>query len=137
MTLQIQAETAPITMDKDGAARVGGTRVLLDVIIEAFQNGDTPEEIVDSYNAITLADVYAVIAYYLNHQEEVDEYIRQREAAGEQLRREIEANQPEMLRAQKRLQALKQSKSSECTACSLMRTSTRRFCVRFRAKRAE
>ena len=29
MTLQIRAETAPIVIDKDGAARVGGTRVLL------------------------------------------------------------------------------------------------------------
>ena len=27
MTLKIQAETAPIKIDQDGAARVGGTRV--------------------------------------------------------------------------------------------------------------
>ncbi len=111
MTLQIQAETAPITIDQDGAARVGGTRVLLDVIVEAFLDGESPEEIHDSYDAVKLVDVYAVIAYYLNHREEVDAYMRQREEEAEALRRRIEAEHPEMLRAQKRFQALKQSKS--------------------------
>jgi uncharacterized protein (DUF433 family) len=112
MALQIQAETAPIAIDKDGAARIGGTRVLLEVVIGAFVDGDSAEQIADSYDAITLADVYAVISYYLHHEEEVDAYIRQQEEAGEKLRRAIEMEHPEMLRMQKRLQALKQSKSS-------------------------
>ena len=112
MALQIQAETAPIAIDKDGAARVGGTRVLLEVVIGAFADGDSPEQIADSYDAITLADVYAVISYYLHHREEVDDYIRQQEEAREQIGQQIEAEHPEMLRVQKRLQALKQSKSS-------------------------
>ncbi len=112
MTLEIQAETAPIAIDKDGAARVGGTRVLLDIVIGAYLDGDSPEQIADSYDAITLADVYAVISYYLHHREEVDEYIRQRKDAAEKLRQEMEAENPEMLRLQKRLQALKQAKSS-------------------------
>jgi len=107
MTLQIQAEAAPIKIDKDGAARVGGTRVLLDVIVGAFLDGDSPEQIQDSYDAVTLADVYGVITYYLNHREEVDAYLRQREEEAEALHRRIEAEHPEMLRAQKRFQALK------------------------------
>ena len=119
MTLQIQAETAPIAIDVDGAASIGGTRVLLEVVIGAFQDGDSPEQIADSYDALKLADVYAVISYYLHHQEEVDAYIRQQEEAGRKLRQEIEAEQPEMLRMQKRLQALKRSKSSLCSVFSL------------------
>jgi uncharacterized protein (DUF433 family) len=113
MTLQIQAETAPIMIDKDGAARVGGTRVLLDVIVEAFLNGDTPEQIFESYDAVTLADVYGVITYYLNHREEVDSYMQQREEEAEAFRQRIEAKNPEMFRAQKRFQALKQAKQSK------------------------
>ena len=110
MTLQIQAETAPITIDQDGAARVGGTRVLLDLVIRAFHNGDTAEQIVDSYDTLALADVYAVIAYYLNHREEVDAYMRQRAAEAEALRREIEANQPQMSQLRERWLAMKKSK---------------------------
>ena len=111
MTLQIQAETAPIAIDKDGAARVGGTRVLLETLIYAYRDGDSPEQIQESYDAVTLADVYAVISYYLHHREEVDDYIHHVEEEGERIQRDIEVNHPEMLRAQKRFQALKQSKS--------------------------
>lgn len=111
MTLQIVPQTAPITIDEHGAARVGGTRVLLETVIYAFLDGDTPEVIQESYDAITLADVYGVITYYLNHREEIDEYIRQVEEDSEQIRRKIEADRPEMFRAQKRFQALKQSQS--------------------------
>jgi uncharacterized protein (DUF433 family) len=115
MALQIQAETAPIKIDKDGAARVGGTRVLLDMIVYAFRDGDSAEQIQDSYDALKLADVYAAITYYLHHQEDVDEYIRQREEAGEKLRQEIEAsqaNQPKMVELRARWLALKQAKHS-------------------------
>jgi uncharacterized protein (DUF433 family) len=110
MTLQIQAEIAPITIDKDGAARVGGTRVLLQMVIGAFHRGDSPEQIVDSFDTLSLADVYAVIAYYLNHREEVDEYLRQQRETAENLRREIEAHQPQMAQIRERLLARKQSK---------------------------
>lgn len=110
MTLQIKPQIAPIKIDQDGAARVGGTRVLLDVIVDAFLNGDSPEEIQDGYDAVTLADVYGVISYYLTHREEVDAYMRQREEEAEALRREIEANQPDMTPLRERWLALKKSK---------------------------
>lgn len=110
MTLQIQAQTAPITIDKDGAARVGGTRVLLDRVIHAFHNGDTPEQIVDSYDTLSLADVYAVIAYYLNHRQEVDAYMRQREQEAAALRHDIEARQPQMAALRERLLARQKAK---------------------------
>ncbi len=110
MTLQIQPQIAPIKIDQDGAARVGGTRVLLDLVIRAFHNGDTAEQIVDSYDTLALADVYAVIAYYLNHREEVDAYMRLREAEADALRREIEAHQPQMTQLRERWLAMKQSK---------------------------
>ena len=131
MTLQIQPQTAPIVIDKDGAARVGGTRVLLDVIVEAFLDGDSPEQIHGSYDAITLADVYGVITYYLNHREEVDDYMRHVEEESERIRRRMEAEHPEMFRAAKTLSGFKaveilalkcfssRTKTSITTSCSL------------------
>jgi uncharacterized protein (DUF433 family) len=103
MSLTLQAEKAPIKTNADGAALVGNIRVRLETIISAFHRGDSPEQIVDSFDVLSLAEVYAVIAYYLNHREEVDEYIRQQDLAAEQVYRKIEANRPEMFNLRSRL----------------------------------
>lgn len=95
----------PFYTDPDGAIRVGSSRVLLEIVIRAFRRGATPEGIVDSYPTLTLADVYAVIAYYLQHRAEVDEYVARVEEAGQQLRQEIEALQPDMAQMRERLMA--------------------------------
>jgi len=58
-------EVVPIETDADGVIRVGKTRVTLDTLITAFNDGATAEEIAQQYPAVSLADVYAVIAYYL------------------------------------------------------------------------
>ena len=50
-----------------------------------------------------LADIYAVITYYLNNQEEVDTYLRQRDEEAEQIHRDIEAKRPDMFRLQNQL----------------------------------
>ena len=59
------AQTPPISRDGDGVVRVGGTRVRLETVIGAYENGCTPEEILFKYPALNLPDSYAVIAYYL------------------------------------------------------------------------
>lgn len=89
-------ETIPIRKDQDGVIRVGRTRVPLETVIYTFNQGATPETIVDRYSALSLIDVYLVIGYYLLHQEEVDEYIRQQEARSEQVRAEVEARHPQV-----------------------------------------
>lgn len=100
-------EPVPISLDNDQVIRVGGTRVTLDTIINAFNRGATPEEIVIAYPAVSLADIYSVIAYYLRHQQDVNDYIRQREARSEATRREVEARHPEMAGIRERLLARK------------------------------
>jgi uncharacterized protein (DUF433 family) len=86
--------TVPLRRDPAGAVRVGKTRVLLELVIRAFDEGKTPEAIVQSYDTLRLADVYAVISYYLAHPAPIDEYLRERETAAEATRRKIEASQP-------------------------------------------
>ena len=68
----------PLT-ELHGALRVGKTRVTLDAVIYSFQDGASAEEIVAAYPSLALSDVYAAIALYLDHQEEVDAYIGLRE----------------------------------------------------------
>jgi len=89
--LTVHDMPSPLRIDADGVVHVGATRVTLDTVIGAYLDGCTAEEIVEQYSAVSLADVYAVIAYYLTHQEEVNAYLQTREAEAEELRREAEA----------------------------------------------
>ncbi len=81
----------PLQESEDGVIRVGQTRVRLDTVVYAFNEGYTAEEIVSQYPALTLSDVYAVIAYYLGNRAAVDEYIAQRAELAQAIRREIES----------------------------------------------
>ena len=79
MRLVITTEPISLETDADGVVRVGGTRVTLDTIVAAFNEGATAEEIVHQYPSLHLADVYAVIGYYLRRRSEVEAYLRQRQ----------------------------------------------------------
>src|SRR5262249_36771781 len=94
MTPPIQPDLVPLRSDGGSGLRVGDSRVSLDTVIEEFENGADPEGIVNAYPTLRLADVYAVIAFYLRHQDEVKEHLRQREEEAERLQQEIEAKQP-------------------------------------------
>ena len=70
---------------------MSGTRVLLDMIVNAFQSGATAEEIVQQFPSVALPDIYLIIAHYLTHTAEIDAYLAQREAEAATLQREMEA----------------------------------------------
>jgi uncharacterized protein (DUF433 family) len=85
--------SVPLREEPQGVWRVGKSRVLLDLVIHAHQHGESPETIVEMYPDLELGDVFAVIAYYLAHRAEVDEYLHQCERKAEDIRRKIEASQ--------------------------------------------
>lgn len=87
----IETQTVPLATDAQGVARVGGTRIPLDTVIAAFLEGDTAEGIVDQYPSISLADVYSVISYYLNHKEQVDQYLIEGRVEADNVRQVVEA----------------------------------------------
>ena len=87
----ISTDSPPLRKDGDGVIRVGGTRVSLDSVVSAFLLGSTPEEIVQQYPSLDLADTYTAVAYYLNHRDEVDGYLRDRRTQREHIREEVEA----------------------------------------------
>ena len=91
MTLTITAAPPPLTITADGAVRVANTRVTLDTVVAAFHDGATAEEIVQQYPSLTLADVYAVICYYLQRRAEVDAYLQERREQAARLRRDNES----------------------------------------------
>ena len=103
--MTLEPLTIPLRQDANGVIRVGHTRVLLELVIRAFRNGATPEAIVQAYDGLQLRDVYAVLAFYLAHEEEVEQYVRRSEEEASGLRREIEAAQPAALSLRERLLA--------------------------------
>lgn len=91
MSISVNAEPVPLLTDKDGVVRVGGTRVTLDTVVAAFNDGATAEEIVQQYPSLQLADVYAVISHYLRNRSEVEKYLRKRQKQAEEIRKQNEA----------------------------------------------
>jgi len=88
MTISISSIATPLLTDREGVIRVGGTRVTLDTVLAAFNNGSTPEEISWQYPSLELADIYAAITYYLRNRLEIDSYLQQRSEIRIQVREE-------------------------------------------------
>ena len=96
--LLLHSDVPPLRVDEGGAVRVGKSRVSLDLVVEQYENGMTPEDMVRAYDTLVLADVHAVIAYYLRHRDEVRVYLKRRAEEAEALRAKIEAERPRVSR---------------------------------------
>ena len=105
MRLVIQTDAPPLRHDEAGTLRVGNSRVLLELVIQEFQDGATPETIVQQFPTLALSEVYAVIAYYLRHREEIEAYLAERQELAQQVRERIEAAQPDLSEIRRRLLA--------------------------------
>jgi uncharacterized protein (DUF433 family) len=91
MSLPLTADPPPLATGDDDVVRVGGTRVTLDTVVDAFREGLTAEEIQQQYPALTLTHVYAAISYFLQHRAEVEAYLDARARRREEIRQEAEA----------------------------------------------
>jgi len=60
--------------------RITGTRVSLDSIVYAWWAGQSAETIAQSFQALTLEQVYGAIAFYLAHREAIDRYLEHQRA---------------------------------------------------------
>ncbi len=80
-----------LTKTEAGVIRIGDTRVSLDSVIIAFNQGAAPEQILYDYDSLSLPEVYATISYYLQHREEVDSYLSTRAKQNRELRNSNEA----------------------------------------------
>lgn len=96
--LSLRAGPLPLRIDEGGAVRVGTSRVSLDLVVEQYENGCTPEEMIRAYDTLELADVYAVISYYLRNRDEVAAYLHRRAEEADALRAKIEAERPRISR---------------------------------------
>lgn len=109
MSIVFEAEAPPFQEDAKGGLRVGHSRVLVELVVQAFQDGATPEAIAQRYPTATLADIYGVIAYYLRHRTEMEAYMVTRERQAEFVQTRIEEQQRDTTALRNRLLARRQS----------------------------
>ena len=64
---------------RSGKPRIAGTRICVSDIVIWTEQGQSPDEIVTEFPHLTLADVYAALAYYHDHREEIDRQISRSE----------------------------------------------------------
>lgn len=61
-------------LDKDDI-RVKGTRVGIEIILDDYLTGSSPEEIATRYISLSLEQVYATITYYLHNRSQIEAYL--------------------------------------------------------------
>lgn len=77
-----------------GKPRISGHRIRVqDIVIWHERLGLSPDEIVSQYPSITLADVYAALAYYHDRLEEIRRQVQE----DEELAAQMQAQTPSLL----------------------------------------
>lgn len=80
-----------------GRARIAGHRIrVMDIVAWHEMRGYSPDEIVDMFPGVTLADVYAALAYYFDHREEIEAEFR----AGDEWAQWVKSNIPSKVPAE-------------------------------------
>ena len=92
MTAFERVQTVPFVVTEYGTIRIADSHVSLDTVLHHYKQGAVPEEIVNRFPSLRLADVHAAIAYYLNHTDEIEAYLRQQKAEADELQRQLEAD---------------------------------------------
>ena len=78
--------TAHIEIDENGVAWIDSTNVkVLEIIVDKLAHESSPEEMHFQYPHLSLAQIHAALAYYYDHQTELDAEIERRWRAADKL----------------------------------------------------
>jgi uncharacterized protein (DUF433 family) len=94
-----------VRTDEHGVMRVGRTRVMLDSVVIAFQEGHSPEAILEQYPALSLEEIYGAIAFYLANRDAVDAYLERQQQLWDELRQKSGQDNDPLIQRLKALQA--------------------------------
>lgn len=70
-----------------GRIRIDGTRITVGRIAALYKQGQTPEEMVQTYPHLSLGQVYAALAYYHANRAEIESELAAAEAQYDELKR--------------------------------------------------
>jgi uncharacterized protein (DUF433 family) len=91
---EFEVVSIPLETNKQGVIRVKGTRVSLDSILHAYNEGATAEEIVLRYPTCAIEEVYTILSWALNNSDFVTEYLAIQTARRGQLEKVIRQEFP-------------------------------------------
>ena len=77
----------------DGAPIIQGTRITVRTVAGYYQLGMSPDEILQSLPHLTQAQLHAALAYYFDHQKQVDRDLK-RNADVDHWRRQVQSVAP-------------------------------------------
>jgi uncharacterized protein (DUF433 family) len=70
--------------ERDGGYYVAGTRISLDSVVYSFERRNSPEAIQQEFPLLRLPQIYGAIAFYLDHQAAIRDYLDAKERAVEE-----------------------------------------------------
>jgi uncharacterized protein (DUF433 family) len=82
-----------------GRARIAGHRIRVQDIVLWTEQGQSPDQIVADFPQLSLGDVYAPLAYYHDHRDEIDGQIREDDQFATEMKSRSGAGLLETLRA--------------------------------------
>jgi uncharacterized protein (DUF433 family) len=83
-----------------GKPRIAGHRITVeDIAVWHVRLGSSPDEIATEYN-LTLAEIYAALAYYFDHRAQIDQSLEEGRAFVEEMRQRTESKIARKLREQ-------------------------------------
>ena len=88
-----------ITIDEKGNARIAGHRIKVMHLVEIQRaHGYSAEQLqAEAYPHLSLAQVYAGLAYYHDHRPEIDEQIRASDAFADEMQARMEPENREII----------------------------------------
>ena len=103
-------DTVPLRYDDDDDIRVTGSRITLDTVVTCFEMGKTTENILDGYPSLTIGQINAIRAWYLNNQAEADEYLKEYREETEKILSELR-NRPESIAFRERIRSFQEHRN--------------------------
>lgn len=72
-----------------GRIHIGGTRITVHRIAVLYKQGQSPEEVVQTYPHLSLAQVYSALAYYHANRDEIEKELAESDSLYDELKRQV------------------------------------------------
>lgn len=96
--------------------RIEGTRIGIEIVLDDYLEGASPEEIAARYRNLTLEQVYATLLYYFHNRAEVDAYLETGRAYTERAWQEYQRNPSPVTKRLRELKARRAALEEEMVA---------------------
>jgi uncharacterized protein (DUF433 family) len=94
----------PAIEERGGGYYITQSDISFAAVILRFKEGLSPESIHrDCFPSLALAKIYSAISFYLNHQEQVENYLKQLRQEEDELQQQLLTRHPEFIKTAEEL----------------------------------